>query len=403
MTKRANGEGTIVHRKSDGRWQGQAYVLLPNGARVRRTVYGRTRAEVHEKVTALVHQAQRGVPAANTALTVGEYLMIWLDEVARRKLRPKTYSDYELVVRKHLMPTLGRYRLARLSPSNLRQLLNAKADEGLAPGTVKKIHVVIGSALQAAVRDDLLTRNVARLVQVPVPRSEPVGVLDVDDARRLLDAARNDRLYALWAVALGVGLRKGEALGLRWSDVDLEAGWLQVRQSLQRVAGHLQLSAPKTSSSRRSVPLPRVCVEALEAHRRTQEEERRALGAAWHDSGLVFTTPLGTPIDPRNVIRALNSLCERAGVRRIRVHDLRHTCATLLLVQGVHPRVVMEVLGHSRISVTMDVYTHVVSAVQREAATLMHQALTGAVAVNVAVNGAAGGSSGDSREKGDRL
>ena len=373
MGRRANGEGTIFQRK-DGRWVGEAFVLLPNGGRDRRTVYGKTRAEVHEKVTTLVRQAQQGVVAPNTRLTVEQYLTSWLEEVARRTVRPRTYQNYELMVRRHIVPTLGQVRLNRLAAADVRRLLNGAADRDYSPSTVRHIHAVLRVALEQAVRDDLLPRNVARLVQGPKKRTAPVVPLDVDEARRLLDEARGDRLYALWAVAIGVGLRKGEALGLGWHAVDLDASLLRVERTLQRIGGSLRLDEPKTERSKRPVRLPAVCVAALRTHADRQAEERAA-ARYWVDTGLVFTTQLGTAIDPRNVNRWLAELCDRAGVRSIRPHDLRHTCASLLLAQGVPARVVMDILGHSQIAVTMDIYSHVLPAMQDDAAERMDSAL----------------------------
>jgi integrase len=266
-----------------------------------------------------------------------------------------------------------------------RFCVSAKEHAGLSDNSVRIIHATLRAALENAVREERLSRNVARLVRRSRPKAASVAPLDVGEARRLLDAARHDRLYALWAVAIGVGLRRGEALGLRWQDVDLEAGTVRVVQSLQRVDAALRMAAPKTSRSRRTVFLPEVCRAALRDHLSRQDEERRAAGIAWQESGLVFTTTIGTPIDPRNVKRWLDALSDRAGMRRIRIHDLRHTCASVLLAQGVHPRVVMETLGHSQMAVTMDIYSHVMPAVQEEAAREMQKAL-GPVAVNAAVN-----------------
>jgi integrase len=373
MPKRANGEGTIFQRR-DGRWVGEAFVLLPNGVRDRRTVYGKTRAEVHAKVTALVRQAQQGTVAPNTRLTVEQYLTSWLEEVARRTVRPRTYQNYELMVRRHIVPRIGRLRLDRLVAADVRRLLNGAADRGYSPSTVRHVHAVLRVALEQAVRDDMLPRNVARLVRGPKMRSAPIVPLDVNEARRLLHKARDDRLYALWAVAVGIGLRKGEALGLGWHAVDLDAGVLRVERTLQRIDGSLRLDEPKTERSKRTVRLPMVCVEALRRHRERQADERDAADY-WVSTDLVFTTQLGTAIDPRNVNRWLNELCARAGVRRIRPHDLRHTCASLLLAQGVPARVVMDILGHSQIAVTLDIYTHVLPAMQDDAAERLDSAL----------------------------
>lgn len=302
------------------------------------------------------------------------------------------------MIRLHVVPALGSKRLERLTAADVRVLLNGKRDAGLAANTIRHIHALLRVAPTQAVREDLAPRNVASLVQVPMPPAADVRPLDVEEARRLLDAARGDRLYALWEVALGIGLRRGEALGLHWQDVDLEAGALRVEQTLQRTGGRLVLAPPKTARSRRTVPLPPVCVAALRAHRVAQAREQLAVGPAWQDSGLVFTTGLGTAIEPRNVNRSFAALCRRAGLRPIRLHDLRHTCATLLLAHGVSARVVMETLGHSQIAITMNTYTHVLPVLQREAADRMDALLSGDVAVTVAVNGPdAGGDEGENR------
>jgi integrase len=384
--KRGNGEGT-VYQRADGRWEGAAVVPVAGGGRARRRVYGRTRQETSAKLTALLRQAEQGIAAPVAGQTVAGYLAGWLADTAKRHLRPRTYETYELLSRRHIVPLVGAKRLDRLTAADIRRLLNAKSDEGLSASTVRQLHAVLRVALQQAVRDDLLPRNVAQLVQVPVACPDPVQPLDLDDARQLLETARGGRLYALWAVAIGVGLRRGEALALRWSDVDLDGGTLRVEQSVQRVDGKLRFAPPKTARSRRTIPLPSVCVAALRAHWAAQNAERLGAGLAWHDFGLVFTTSIGTPIEPRNLNRSFDALCARAGIRRLRVHDLRHTCASLLLAQGVAPRVVMEILGHSQIAVTMNIYSHVLPAVEREAADRMNAALSGDVAVTVAVNG----------------
>lgn len=240
---------------------------------------------------------------------------------------------------------------------------------------MKQLHAILRAALQQAVREEVLPRNVARLVVVPTGPRHEVHPLTVAEARTLLSNAAGDRLYPLWAVALAIGLRRGEALGLRWCDIDLDAGTLQVRQTLQRVSGGLVFLPPKTERSRRSVPLPAVAVTALREHRRAMAAEALRGGRMLSGEGLVFTTAIGTPLEPRNVTRAFTSLLTRAGLRHVRLHDLRHTCATLLLAQGVPARVVMDTLGHSAIAVTMNTYSHVLPSLQREAAERMDEAL----------------------------
>jgi len=214
-----------------------------------------------------------------------------------------------------------------------------------AASTVKQMHAILRAALQHAMREDLVARNVAKLVVVSSARPPEVVPLTVEEARTLLRTAEGTRLYASWSVALAVGLRRGEALGLRWCDVDLRLGELRVSQTLQRVNGRLQFVPPKSERSRRRVPLPAVAVEALNQHRDQAVSEAVVRGTGIAADDLVFTSTIGTPLEPRNVNRTFTELGEAAGLRHVRLHDLRHTCASLLLAQGVAPRVVMDTLG----------------------------------------------------------
>jgi integrase len=217
---------------------------------------------------------------------------------------------------------------------------------------------VLRNALEQAVRDEALARNVAKLVKVKAPAYDVGRGLSVVQAKALLRAAQTERLHALYVLAVYLGLRRAELLGLRWADVDLEAERLQVTQTLQRVDGHLQFVPPKTRHSRRTVHLPSPCLDALRQHRASQDRERLSLGAAWQDSGLVFTTTVGTPIEPDNLRRSWDKVRASTGDPPVRFHDLRHTCVSLLLDEGTPPHVVREIVGHSAIEVTMTIYAH---------------------------------------------
>jgi integrase len=363
--RRANGEGSIYLRR-DGRWAGAVFLPTPSGAVKRVQVYGRSRDEVHRKVTVLLRQAQQGIPVADRSWTVGAYLDYWLQHVVRPRLRPKTYVGYEGVVRLHLKPALGAKRVERLSVRDVRGLLDDRRAQGLSVRMVQFIHAVLRNALQQAVREELVARNVAQLVRVEVPQYEVGRGITVADARRFLAAIRADRLYALYVLALTLGLRKGELLGLRWADVDLDRGELEVRQTLQRISGELRVQPPKTKRSRRTIPLPAPCVDALREHRARQAAERLRAGERWKDSGLVFMTRVGSPLEPRNLNRHFYSV-RRAGGLAVRFHDLRHTCVSLLLDLGVPPHVVREIVGHSDIEVTMTIYAHASLDEQRKA------------------------------------
>ncbi len=386
--KRSNGEGTLV-RRADGLWAAALVLTTRDGQRKRKYVYARTQRECREKLAEVRRQAEAGV--VPDGRTVGALLRSWLDDTLPGTVKLSTEANYRHIVERHLLLGLGDVRLDRLKPAQIRAFLRSKGEEvspstgrPLSARTVQLCHAVLRTALESARRDELVPRNVASLVQPPRPRREEVQPLDVADARRLLDAARSDRLGALYTVALAVGLRKGEALALRWSLVDLDAGTLRVAGTLQRLQvrsstrrTELVVVEPKTARSRRTVPLPFVCLDALREHRRRQAAERLA-APVWVDPDLVFTTEVGTPLDPRNVTRLWQDMVGRLDLgRRVRFHDLRHTCASLLLAQGVEPRVVMETLGHSVIGTTLNIYGHVLPVVQRAAAAQMHDALTG--------------------------
>jgi integrase len=355
--RRANGEGSIW-RRQDGRWVGSAYARISGGGRKRVHIYARTRAEAREKLTMLQRDVDRGVTMPAQSWALGDYLQHWLTTVVRPNRMPKTYQGYELAVRNHIVPVLGRKRLSRLSVTDVRTFVEILNEKGLGARMVQYVHAVLRNALESALRDELVARNVAKLVKVKTPTYDVGRGLTIEQARRLLQAARGDRLQSLYVLAVYLGLRRAEVLGLRWLDVDLEAETLQVAQTLQRVEGELRFLPPKTKHSKRTVPLPANCVEALRSHRVAQDRERLARGGDWSDHGLVITTSIGTPIEPDNLRRSWYKLRESAGQPSLRFHDLRHTCVSLLLDDGAPPHVVREIVGHSAIDVTMTIYAH---------------------------------------------
>ncbi|MFD7729683.1 tyrosine recombinase XerC [Kitasatospora phosalacinea] len=391
MAKRANGEGSITRRK-DGLYHGRVYVTTTSGLPKRVSVYGKTREEVLEKITALRAQDNQGIPTPDTNVKMTEYLMYWLAAVVKVNRRPKTYQGYESVVRVHLVPGLGTKKLRTLRAADVRTWLarvastcqcckngwdKARAkpeccamgeccDSRLSRRMVQSIHAVLRNALESAVREELILRNVAKLVQVPTPEYGTGKGLTVPQARLLLRTAAADRLHALYVLALAMGLRRGELLGLHWAAVDLDRGTLIVSSNLQRVDGVLQLGPTKTASSLRTLPLPPVVTAALREHQERQAQERVAAGERWKDTGLVFTSRVGTAIEPDNLRRSWCPLRDRLGLT-LRFHDLRHTCVTLLLDLGVPPHIVRQIAGHSDIGVTMKVYAHASLDEQRKA------------------------------------
>ncbi len=383
--KRSNGEGSIWPR-SDGRYGYAAYVLTNAGTYKRIQGYARSTEEARKKLTELIRQSDQGIPAASENWTVAEYLTYWLRHVVQEERRPKTYPGYEGVVRLHIIPGLGKKRLGKLTAREIRVFitsvreqcqcckhgLDAARDEPrccalkqpqccqlkLSPRMIQSIHAVLRNALECAVREEIIPRNVAKLVKVSAPTYKVNRGLTVTQARRALAAAKGERLYALYVLALCLGLRRGELLGLRWVDVDLDAGTLEVVQSLQRVGGQLRFVRPKTDDSERTIPLPEICTEALADHFERQQIERADAEDDWQDHGLVFPSRIGTPMEPDNLRRSWARICAKAGLDATRLHDTRHTCVSLLLDLGVPPHIVRDIVGHSDIEVTMTIYAH---------------------------------------------
>jgi len=369
MSKRANGEGTI-YKRADGRWT--ASVSLP-GAR-RKSYYGTTRQEVASKLVAAQKQRQDGLPLLTERQTVKSYLEEWL-ETARPSLRPATHKRYSEYVRLHAIPVIGAVPLTRLSPQHLQRLYANRMEAGLSPTSAGHLHAVLHRALGQAARWGQIARNPVDLVTRPRADHHEMATLSPEQARGLLAAARDERLEALYVVALSTGMRQGELLALKWPDVDLDGAHVTVRATLQRVGNGWTFNEPKTAGSRRRVSLTSAAVAALKRHRASQAEERLRC-SFWQDPELVFATGVGSPMDATHVIRrSFHPLLIRAGLPRIRFHDLRHTAATLLLGQGVHAKIVSEMLGHSNIAITMDLYSHVTPTMQRQAVEAMDAVL----------------------------
>ena len=369
MARRGRGEGGITKR-GDGRWMGQADLGWQDGKRRRKSLYGRTKSEVQAKLRETLHRKAHGMPPVPEQETVGTFLRRWL-EIKKEGVRQRTWTRYEQIVRAHLLPNLDRIRLAKLTPQDVAECLRRVKVSGSAY-MARGARDVLRTALNQALRWELVSRNVAVLTDPPRHRTREITPLTPRQAGTLLAAVTGHRLEALITVALGLGLRQGEALGLRWEeDVDLEAGQLSVRQTLVRAGREPRFEEPKTDRSRRTITMPSVVAAALRRHRTRQLEEQLAAGPEWRQSGLVFTTPIGTPIDRGRLHGTFKAILRSAGLPDIRYHDLRHTAATLLLVQGVDMRTIMATLGHSRISQTMDLYAHMMPTLRGHAAEQM--------------------------------
>lgn len=377
--KRASGEGTIVKR-SDGRWC--AVVWLSDGLkRKRKYCYCKTQREARHALQRLQRDRDAG-QIVDGSQRLDSYCKHWLEHQATR-VRANTLDRYTDLLRLHILPVLGAVPLPKLTPQHVQVALDKAAASGLSPRTVLHARSVLRNALQQAVRWGLVPRNAASLSDPP--RALGPGrsaALSITELRKLLAASAGTKYHALWVLLATCGLRRSEALALRWGDIDISAGTLSVSRSLVRQGGRWLVSAPKTERSDRMIELPALATEALRAHHRDQAAARLLAGPSWRQGNkdlghLVFTTSTGSPLHGRYLLRTLHELCDKAGVQRVRVHDLRHSAATLLLSSGVQLTQVSAILGHSKTSTTSDIYSHVLREARREGADTM-DALLGA-------------------------
>src|SRR5215210_1776055 len=375
MGKRGNGEGSISRRKNGG-WMAQYGVYTATGLK-RKTIYGKTRTEVAQKLAQAISNRDNGFAFDAQNLTVGDYLDTWLENSVHDTVRETTYQGYERIVRLHIKPMLEGIKLDRLTPVHVRSLYRERLEAGLAPRMVQLAHTTLHKALKQAVADNLIPRNVTEAVKAPRPERTEMKPLSPDQARALLQAARGEKLEALYTLALATGMRQGELLGLKWEDINMEAGTLHVQRTLSTAMGKgFSFNPPKTSKSRRSIRIPRLALHALRRHRAGQLEERMKVAGLWQDHDLVFTTGVGTPISRGDLItRSFKPLLQQANLPTVRFHDLRHTCAKLLLSRGTHVKLVKELLGHSTIAVTLDTYSHVLPGMGDGLADTMDEAL----------------------------
>ncbi len=379
MGKRGNGEGSISRRKGGG-WMGQYYVQVGE-KRKRKTLYGKSRAEVAGKLAKEIADREGGLVVDDRGITVEGYLERWLKDSVRGTVRMSTYESYRHMIEPHIVPALGRLKLRSLNPVHVRAFYREKLDAGLSAATVRKMHSVLRKALKQAVLDGFVPRNVCEAVKPPKVERKQITPLDALQVRRLLETAGvagGDRLEALYVLAVHTGMREGELLGLKWEDVNLEGTEpvLRLRRALVREGGKVTLGDLKTPKSRRQIRLTRAAADALRSHLQRQLEEMERMGSLYQPGGLVFATESGTLINPSNLRnRSFKPLLKGAGLPDICFHDLRHTCATLLLSQGTHPKLVQELLGHATISMTLDTYSHFLPSMGDQTIRAMEAAL----------------------------
>ncbi len=373
--RRDAGDGAIFQR-GDGRWV--ARLKLAGGGW--RYFYGKDRAAAKARLTAAQRALQDGRPVPDQRLTFGAHLEQWVAALPSTSIKPATCRYYTRYVRYHLLThALATKPLGRLEPADLRQLYADKLASGLSSTSVHHLHATIHVALNQAVADGRVARNAAALVgrySRPKVRSrEMTTIAASDQPARFLEAARGERLEALLVLAITSGMRQGELRALRWKDVDLDRGVLAVTGTVAGTSrATMAVGTPKSGRSR-SVPLGTATVAALREHSRRQIEEQLLVGEEWQDCGLVFCTVFGDYLPTNTMVLLLHRVLARAGLPRIRFHDLRHTAATLMLANGVHPKVASEMLGHSTTAITLDLYSHVTPHMQQTAAAALDRAL----------------------------
>ncbi len=360
--RRANGEGTI-YRRADGLWCAQ--LLLPTGKR--KTIYGKLQRDVIEKLTEMRRNPNR-VPEPGR-LTVQQYLDRWIEDSAQPSIRPTTLANYQSVIRCHIVPRIGSQRLARVDPMAIQRLYKELQADGISDRLRQLVHAILHRALGQAVRWNLLSENPCDAVTRPRVDRKEVRALSTEEVHHLFEVAKGDPLEALYILALTTGLRQGELFGLRWKDIDRHRRSLAVQRAIVDVNGKLQTAQPKSAKGRRRVDLPDLAVRALRDH-------RSRLPATPHPEAWVFCDKRGGPLRKSNFTRrSWWPLRERAGLKGVRFHDLRHTAASLLLLAGVHPKVVQERLGHASVVLTLDVYSHLLGSMQRDAADAIDEIL----------------------------
>jgi integrase len=370
--KRGNNEGSI-HQRKNGSWRAQ---ISLHGRRLSRTV--ETKREAQDWLRKMQEEVDQGLTFENTQLTVDTFLREWLVSV-EPSLRYNTHKQYRQIVRQHILPLLGKMRLRDVRPDQIQRLYNGLLQRGLSARTTRLTHAVLHRALVHAVKLGILPRNPAEATMPPKPKRKEMKFLDENQALQLLIAAKesNDRFYALYHLAIATGMRQGELLGLKWADLDIELGMLQVQRQLTMMrGGGFGFTAPKTKAGTRRIDLGQHTLEVLQDHRQQQFQETLAAGSRWEENDLIFPSTIGTPMNRDNLRKRFKLLLKLAGLPKVRFHDLRHSAASLMLNNGIPVIVVSKRLGHAQPSITLDVYGHLIPTKQQEAAVLMDQLLT---------------------------
>jgi len=367
--KRSQGEGSVYKRK-DGLWVAQVTI---QGKHVSK--YFKMQSEARIWLQSTRTQIQDGLTLAGAQTFLKDFLEHWLKSYAS-SVRPNTIRSYAGVIQYHILPALGNIKLKDLSIDRIQMFYNNETENGTSPRMVQYIHSVLRRSLNFALRWGLLVRNPALGAIRPKLLKTEMKTLNGDQVRVFLSAAKGTRNEALFWIAVSTGLREGEILGLKWSDLDWKTKRLQVKRQLQRLKGEgLVLTEPKSAAGKRLIILSSATLTVLQKHLNLQQEEKMFAGENWQENDLIFPSTLGTPLDPSNMSKDFKDTLKMARLPNIRFHDLRHTAASLMLLQGIHPKIVQERLGHSDISLTLNTYSHVIPTMQEEAAEKMDEIL----------------------------
>ena len=367
MAKRGQNEGSIRKRK-DGTWEARVTIgISADGKQQRKSLYGKTRQEVHNKMTDLLNNLQKGIITNPTEMTLAEWLDFYMLEYKKQYVKPTTYNNYTVKVKNHIKPAIGHYKLKALRQDIIQKFVNSLSDKGLAPSTVIDVFKLLSNALETAVDDGLIVRNVANRVKLPKTTKPQITVLTQEQQNAFVEQAKVTYMGVVYIFDLCTGMRLGELLGLKWQDIDFEQNQLHIKRIIRKVKDpdnpeehwHLEFGTPKTPTSERIIPLNETAIKVLADVWEQQEKNKEKASTAYEDNDLVFCTQLGRPLDPNNIRRTCYSICAKIGVSNIHPHCLRHTFATRGAENNVDVRVMQKFLGHATIKETADTYTHV--------------------------------------------
>jgi len=371
---RGNGEGTIYKRK-DGRWCGQLTIgTTAEGKQKRKSFYGDTRKEVARKMTEMKHKIFTGTYIEQTNMKLEDWLKQWV-KGRKTALAYSTYRNYEMMIRNHLIPTLGKTKLKELSARQVQDLLNHKLEHGkvngeggLSASTVKYIYTTLHAALEQAVKERMIPNNICVAVEVPKKQAEhKLHTWNNKQVNKFLNHAKSFKFYEVFFLALNTGMRKGELLGLQWKDIDFNKNKIEVKRQLTRTDEGLIFKKVKTKSGNRTIPITDDVAKFLRSHKIKQSEHKLALGAGYYQNDLIACNGIGNALDGRNLNREFKKVIKEAGLPEIRFHDLRHTFSTTYLQNGGNIKTLQQILGHSSITVTIDTYSHVTDEMLYEA------------------------------------